>query len=389
MRSIRENGSLQLSHAGLQKMRTFEIHHSQLELLSSRGVSMGRKKKYTSKAVQAFREQQTQAITRDLTTYASLIGQTFAARLNMLAQVIGDVHHVSLGNYKERLLSSTIRNHLPKSYGVGTGFVLFPKERATGSNLPPGYDELNQSDYEVSRQCDILIYERSTIPVVFQDGDFVVLRPEAVRAVIEVKGALDVDEIDSIVDQFIDFGEKWQRCREFYSDHHQPYLQQPTLCAMAWRVDIDAAGRPKTDGARYRARIAKLYKERVKRSGLHGLPVISHAFIYDDSCVTLTTYSIDNGDPEFSVGWYTTPGKFTRFDVEENPRFEGDRTVASLIAAIQVSLDSNLDQSFNRFFSYLDETRADLVKFEHLGFSLWLDDRADIDSLFAYLLTKK
>src|SRR4051794_30465679 len=92
-----------------------------------RGEQMGRKKKYSPDVTQALREQQQQAVTRDLTTYASLIGQTFAARLNMLARVIGDVHHLSLGNYKERLLASTIRDHIPKAFGVGTGFVLFPR----------------------------------------------------------------------------------------------------------------------------------------------------------------------------------------------------------------------------------------------------------------------
>jgi hypothetical protein len=52
-----------------------------------------------------------------------------------------------------------------------------------------------------------------------------------------------------------------------------------------------------------------------------------------------------------------------------------------LLAAIQVSLDPTLDRSFNRFFSYLDETRADLLPFPHKGFSCWLDDEEDIRAL--------
>lgn len=139
---------------------------------------MSRKKKYSPEVSQALREQQRQAVTRDLTTYASLIGQTFSARLDMLAQVIGDVHHPSLGSYKERLLASTIRDHIPKAFGVGVGFVLFPKERPAGNRVPPGYDELNQSDYEVSKQCDILVYDMAMFPAVFQDGDFAYCDPK-------------------------------------------------------------------------------------------------------------------------------------------------------------------------------------------------------------------
>jgi hypothetical protein len=264
----------------------------------ARGIEMGRKKKYPTDVTRALREQQQQAVTRDLTTYASLIGQTFSTRLNMLARVIGDVHHPSLGNYKERLLTATIRNHVPKAFSVGTGFVLFPRERSASSAIPPGYDALNQSDYEVSRQCDILVYDSATYPPVFEDGDFVVLRPEAVRAVVEVKGSLDNEEIDSIVDHFLAFGTKWQRCRAFYRAHHQPHLDQPTLCAMAWRIDIDAKDRPKTDGARFRQRIVTLHKERVNTEDLPGLPVLNHAYIYDDSCIDLATWVVGKETPE-------------------------------------------------------------------------------------------
>ena len=104
------------------------MKHDQGSDSVARGMRMGRKKKYPADVTRALREQQQQAVTRDLTTYASLIGQTFSTRLNMLARVIGDVHHPSLGNYKERLLTATIRNHVPKAFSVGTGFVLFPRE---------------------------------------------------------------------------------------------------------------------------------------------------------------------------------------------------------------------------------------------------------------------
>jgi hypothetical protein len=196
---------------------------------------VARHKKYPPEFLKILKERHQATITQDLTTYASLVGQSFSSRLDQLAAVIGDVHHLSLGVYKERLLASVIRSFIPKAFEVGTGFVLFPKERSPDKKYRPGFDELNQSDYEVSKQCDILVYDAGTYPTVFQDEGFVVLRPEAVRTVVEVKGMLDNEEIDSVVEHFLDFGQKWQRCRAFYRSHHQPRLHQPTLCAIAWQ----------------------------------------------------------------------------------------------------------------------------------------------------------
>jgi hypothetical protein len=340
-------------------------------------------KKYSSSVTEALRKQKQEALTRDLTGYAALIGDSFAARLNILAKVIGDVHHPSLGNYKERLLASTIRDHIPSGFRVGTGFVLFPKERPPGAQAAPGYDELNQSDFEVSGQCDILVYDAATFPTVFRDGDFVVLRPESVCAVIEVKGALNNVEIDSTAEHFLDFGRKWRRCQRFYGARSQRIPTNPTFALMGWRVAPDAKGRPKTDGTRLRGRIAQFCKKHVLKSDLPGLPLIENAYIYDDSMVICTSFSDDGDPPSLSVGWMTLPGRFTRFDAARLPRFEGDRTVASLLAAVHASIDPGLKRSYNRFFSHLDETRADLLEFEHGGYTAWLDHPDDINALWS------
>jgi hypothetical protein len=343
---------------------------------------MGKRRKYAPELLERLRHNQQQSLTRDLTTYASLIGQSFATKIDSLAKVIGDIHHPSLGTYKERLLASVIRTYIPTSFSVGTGFVLFPREKPTGTPVPVGFDQLNQSDFEVSKQCDILVYDSATFPVVFQDGDFVVLRPESVRAVIEVKGALDNEEIDSIVDHCIDFGRKWNRCRAFYREHHQkPDLSNPMLCAMAWRVDVDDKGLPKTDGSRLRKRIAAKYKEKIAISELRLLPVLSHAYIYNECCVSFAT-SISGESADLEVGWMTTPGQFVRVTGPNSPRYDGERTIASLLATVHLSIDSTLDESFNRFFSYMDETRASLLPYEHEGFTVWIDDQSVVNTLF-------
>jgi len=88
---------------------------------------------------------------------------------NRVRQLIGDAHWPSDGAWKESALRAVIRGYLPVSVSVGTGFILTPDGP--------------------SSQIDIIIYDDSA-PVLFRDGDFVVITPDSVRAVIEVKTAL-------------------------------------------------------------------------------------------------------------------------------------------------------------------------------------------------------
>jgi hypothetical protein len=69
----------------------------------------------------------------------------------------------------ERLLRSVIRRHLPGKFHVGSGFVV------TGENS--------------STQIDVLIVDDSG-PILFRDGDFVIVTPDVVAGVIEVKSRI-------------------------------------------------------------------------------------------------------------------------------------------------------------------------------------------------------
>lgn len=93
---------------------------------------------------------------------------------NRVRHLIGDAHWPSDGAWKESALRSIIRGYLPSSVSVGTGFVLTPNGPST--------------------QIDILIYD-DTAPVLFRDGDFVVITPDSVRAVVEVKTSLSRDGV--------------------------------------------------------------------------------------------------------------------------------------------------------------------------------------------------
>lgn len=84
-------------------------------------------------------------------------------RIRLLVQ-----HGPTVGTYRENLLQALLRKHLPERYHVASGFI-----------------------HRCDRQLDIVIYDRIDYAPVFREGDLVVVHPESVRAVIEVKTTLN------------------------------------------------------------------------------------------------------------------------------------------------------------------------------------------------------
>lgn len=89
--------------------------------------------------------------------------------------LIGRDHWLSVGNYKEELLRGLLKQLLPKKYEVSTGFIL----------------SLDENGNEIkSKQQDIIIWDSNDYAAIFRDGDFVIVPPEACKAVVEVKSTL-------------------------------------------------------------------------------------------------------------------------------------------------------------------------------------------------------
>ena len=124
----------------------------------------------------------------DLTSYAGMIGEEFSSRINRLSQIIGTSHELSVGEYKESLLRSCIEKFIPKKYSVGTGFVVFIGESPLRESAGDNVDLLNLKEHSVSHQLDVVVFDDTDYAPIFRDRDFVVLRPESVRAIVEVKG---------------------------------------------------------------------------------------------------------------------------------------------------------------------------------------------------------
>jgi hypothetical protein len=92
-------------------------------------------------------------------------------------------HHGSEGDYCEDLLRQFLRQVLPTRYSVDHGFIRYtPRLGLSGQSC-------------VSRQIDVIVHDSFDYAPVFRSGEFVIVLPEAVTAVIEVKKRLTSGEL--------------------------------------------------------------------------------------------------------------------------------------------------------------------------------------------------
>lgn len=139
------------------------------------------------------------------------------SRMGRLSDWIYDAHHASTGRFLESLLRTHLRRRLPKRFEVSTGFI---------STIERSDDETFER--AVSRQFDILIWDSTKYPPLFEDEHFVVLLPQSCYAIIEVTHTLtgdklkeDIEKLDSVheiyrFDRF-DFN-PWTAVFSFQSD---------------------------------------------------------------------------------------------------------------------------------------------------------------------------
>jgi len=90
-------------------------------------------------------------------------------------------HNLTVGQWKESIIRTILRRHLPKNVGIGNGFVV--------------------AEDKTSTQIDILLYDTAK-PLLFQDGDLVIVTPDAVRGIIEVKTTINKTGNDGLATVF-------------------------------------------------------------------------------------------------------------------------------------------------------------------------------------------
>lgn len=111
------------------------------------------------------------------------------------------------GRYKEAVLKNITKKFLPEKYSIGTGFVI----KQTN----------NRGEHLSSRQIDLIIYDDAS-PILFKEGDFVIMTPDSVRAIIEVKANIQNQDLTGIIrqanenGQFI-FSGKHDKTQQFFN----------------------------------------------------------------------------------------------------------------------------------------------------------------------------
>lgn len=93
------------------------------------------------------------------------------------------------GEHCETLLREAIQRILPPSLRVGKGYVYGTRKTENGIERSP--------------EIDILIYDADQFAPVFSMGQFVIVRAESVRAVVQVKRTLDANTLKKAVDNVV------------------------------------------------------------------------------------------------------------------------------------------------------------------------------------------
>ncbi len=76
-------------------------------------------------------------------SFMSMLGESLANQIDLLAQLLDEAHHPTTGRYKETLLADLIAEFVPGRYSVGTGFgrvhrAFCRPDRAGNAAIGPG-----------------------------------------------------------------------------------------------------------------------------------------------------------------------------------------------------------------------------------------------------------
>jgi len=141
----------------------------------------------------------------DIIEYHKSTTKELLALANRVRNLIS--HNGEDGVYKEIVLKNIIRRFLPEKYYIGTGFVVHQTE--------------NREQHIPSTQIDLLIYDDAS-PILFKEGDFVILTPDSVRGIIEVKS--NIQNVTSLKEVLIKSNKIGQTIFNSKSDKTQKFF---------------------------------------------------------------------------------------------------------------------------------------------------------------------
>lgn len=111
--------------------------------------------------------------------YFESFANEITSKFRRLQNIVG--HPTTSGDYHEEILRTVLRNFLSKRFSVKKGFIY------AGAG-------------KVSKQMDLMIIdENSPAAYIFQEGDFAIVIPQAVVAVMEIKTTLNAPDFDESI----------------------------------------------------------------------------------------------------------------------------------------------------------------------------------------------
>jgi hypothetical protein len=99
-------------------------------------------------------------------------------------------HAGSLGAAREAILRQLIVDQTPEPFAVQTGFIC---------NLAQNYNTFKLTDFWLSKQCDVLVFDPRVDRPYYSIGNLAVVDPHSAKSVVEVKSALREDTFDEIL----------------------------------------------------------------------------------------------------------------------------------------------------------------------------------------------
>lgn len=108
----------------------------------------------------------------------------FEYQINKLKQYTK--HGPSLGRYIEILTLDLLKKYFPKTYNFSSGFF-YSQNPTISSNI--------------SKQIDIICFDRIKYPIIFDDNETVIVTPKSVKGLIEIKSTLTKKSIGQLLEQ--------------------------------------------------------------------------------------------------------------------------------------------------------------------------------------------
>jgi hypothetical protein len=305
---------------------------------------------------------------KTLNDFQTQLSESFYSKIHLLEKIIGDKHWLTSGTFKEKVLISFLNQNLPRRFKAKSGFVIFPKQRSFKNETPEDYDYLNRSSYTLSKQIDVLIFDTIEACPVFEDENIVLLAPEAVKGLIEVKGTLNRKHFNEAVNLLMDYKDKWIEYKAFSTEHSiDDLLLVPSMYIYSWEFNIDKKDKRGITGKYIREKLADLLKRNSDYQNYSKIPNITSVYIYNEIENALI---VNIEETDHSVGYLTHRGQSIVFSNDGIPSKGGDKTLFSLLRGILV--ENNYLK--NRFLIDTDDSnRTNLFAHVDTGYAKAFD----------------